>query len=47
MARERIRNGVQKLTLHSRQKPALAGLDPYNFYVDRNSDDNVASVTAS
>ena len=29
------------------QKPAFAGVDPYNFYIDRNSDDNVKDVTAS
>jgi hypothetical protein len=27
-------------------KPAFAGVDPYNFYIDRNSDDNVKDVTA-
>ena len=29
-----------------RQKPTFAGVDPYNFYVDRNSDDNVKDVTS-
>jgi hypothetical protein len=38
---------VQRITLHSRSKPAFAGVDPYNFYIDRNSDDNVKNVTAS
>ena len=47
MAREPVNSGVQKITLHSKQKPAFAGVDPYNFYVDRNSDDNVKAVTAS
>jgi len=28
-------------------KPLFAGVDPYNYYVDRNSDDNVKDVTAS
>ena len=26
--------------------PSFAGVDPYNFYIDRNSDDNVKDVTA-
>jgi len=47
MGREPIRSGVQRITLHSKMKPLFAGVDPYNFYVDRNSDDNVKDVTAS
>ena len=47
MRREPIRRGVQKLVLHSTTKPGFAGVDPYNYYVDRNSDDNVRDVTAS
>ena len=47
MGREPLRSGVQKITLHSKRKPTFAGVDPYNFYVDRNSDDNVRAVTAS
>ena len=47
MRREPVRSGVQKITLHSKAKPAFAGVDPYNYYVDRNSDDNVKDVTAS
>lgn len=47
MKRERIRDGSQRITIRSREKPAFAGVDPYNFYVDRNSDDNVKEVTAS
>ena len=46
MAREPIRSGTQRITLHSKAKPQFAGVDPYNFYVDRNSDDNVKAVTA-
>jgi aminopeptidase N len=47
MGRERLRDGSQRITLATRAKPAFAGVDPYNFYVDRNSDDNVKAVTAS
>ena len=46
MQRERLRDGTQRLTLHSKVKPTFAGVDPYNYYVDRNSDDNVHAVTA-
>src|SRR5947208_9981091 len=47
MARQTIRSGEQQITLHSAAKPTFAGVDPYNFYIDRNSDDNVKEVTAS
>jgi ABC-2 type transport system permease protein len=40
-------NGTQQIVIHSVRKPAFAGVDPYNFYIDRNSDDNVKEVTAS
>jgi ABC-2 type transport system permease protein len=40
-----IHSGVQKLVIHTTAKPTFAGIDPYNFYVDRNSDDNVKPVT--
>ena len=42
-----IHSGVQKVTIHTKVKPTFAGVDPYNFYIDRNSDDNVKDVTAS
>jgi aminopeptidase N len=47
MARKPIHSGVQKITVWTKQKPTFAGVDPYNFYIDRNSDDNVKDVTAS
>jgi aminopeptidase N len=47
LGREPVRSGVQKIVLHSKAKPAFAGVDPYNFYVDRNSDDNVKDVAAA
>jgi aminopeptidase N len=43
---ERIRNGNQRIVIRSKAKPSFAGVDPYNFYVDRNSDDNVKDVSA-
>lgn len=47
MNREPLHNGAQRITLKSKRKPTFAGVDPYNFYIDRNSDDNVKDVTAS
>jgi ABC-type transport system involved in multi-copper enzyme maturation permease subunit len=42
-----IHSGTQTITLHTAAKPTFAGVDPYNFYVDRNSDDNVKEVTGT
>jgi len=39
--------GDHKITLITRDKPAFAGIDPYNTFIDRNSDDNVVAVTGS
>ena len=41
---DRERN--QEIIVHSAKKPAFAGVDPYNYYIDRNSDDNVKEVTS-
>ncbi len=38
-------SGEQKVIILSKKKPAFAGIDPYNKYIDRNSDDNVVAVT--
>ena len=46
MGREGLHDGTQRITLKSKAKPMFAGVDPYNFYIDRNSDDNVKDVTA-
>jgi aminopeptidase N len=43
--RRPIRSGEQQIRLVSKRKPAFAGVDPYNKYIDRNSDDNVVAVT--
>jgi len=45
--RRELRSGVQRLTVRSAAKPLFVGVDPYNFYVDRNSDDNVFAVGSS
>ncbi len=41
MGRQLIKGGKQIITLKSKAKPAFAGIDPYNFHIDRNSDDNL------
>lgn len=45
MERRPVRSGTQEIRIVSTRKPAFAGLDPYNKYVDRNGDDNVVAVT--
>ena len=44
MERYPIRSGRQVLKLVTTTKPAYAGIDPYNFYIDRSSVDNVLPV---
>ena len=42
--RRPIRSGKQQVRIVSKRRPAFAGIDPYNFYIDRNGDDNVVPV---
>ncbi|MFK8014037.1 MAG: M1 family aminopeptidase [Gammaproteobacteria bacterium] len=42
--RESVRSGEQTIVLVSKEKPEYAGIDPYNKYIDRNSDDNLIAV---
>ena len=44
MQRQRIRSGRQVLKFVVDSKPTHAGIDPYNFYIDRNSADNLVPV---
>jgi hypothetical protein len=44
MERQPIHSGRQVLKFVSDRKPGYAGVDPYNFYIDRNSADNVLAV---
>lgn len=44
MQRRAVRAGTQVIEIVSRQKPRFAGIDPYNFYIDKNSDDNLVAV---
>jgi hypothetical protein len=43
MERHRIRSGRQSLKFVTERKPTFAGVDPYNFYIDRKSSDNVSA----
>ncbi|WP_265529472.1 ABC transporter permease/M1 family aminopeptidase [Sphingomicrobium marinum] len=40
-----IEDGTTVITLRSSERPAYVGIDPYNYYIDRNSDDNVQPST--
>lgn len=42
--RRPIHSGSQVIRFVTKAKPAFAGIDPYNKYVDRNSDDNVVGL---
>jgi ABC-2 type transport system permease protein len=44
MERQPIRSGRQVLKFVSDKRPLYAGVDPYNFYIDRDSADNVVAV---
>lgn len=46
MERQKVRSGKQIFRFVTDKKPTHAGVDPYNFYIDRNSGDNVGSVTS-
>ena len=45
MARQPIRTGRQVLHFVTATKPTHAGVDPYNLYIDRDSGDNVKTVS--
>ncbi|MEA1015966.1 ABC transporter permease/M1 family aminopeptidase [Sphingosinicella sp. LY1275] len=45
MEKQPVRSGKQSFRFVTDRKPTHAGVDPYNFYIDRNSDDNVAAVS--
>ena len=44
LERRPIRSGVQTLRFVTTRRPTFAGVDPYNKWIDRNSDDNVRTV---
>jgi ABC-2 type transport system permease protein len=45
LERRPIRSGRQLLEFVTDTKPSFAGVDPYNFYIDRNAADNVLPVS--
>ncbi len=46
MKRYPVRGGKQVIEVVTKgARPTFAGVDPYNFYIDRDSDDNVVPVT--
>lgn len=44
MERKPLRDGRQEIAVVSKAKPSFAGVDPYNYYIDRNADDNLVTV---
>jgi aminopeptidase N len=44
LERRPIRSGVQTLRFITSREPKFAGVDPYNKWIDRNSDDNVRAA---
>jgi ABC-2 type transport system permease protein len=44
LQRQPVKSGKQVFRFVTDRKPTHAGIDPYNFYIDRNSDDNVGPV---
>ncbi|MBL0940878.1 MAG: aminopeptidase [Gemmatimonadaceae bacterium] len=44
MERRMIRSGRQELKFVTTTRPTFAGVDPYNFYIDRQSGDNVRPI---
>jgi aminopeptidase N len=44
LERRPIRSGVQTLRFITTRAPSFGGVDPYNKWIDRNSDDNVRAV---
>lgn len=45
LEKRRIGPGKATIVLTSKKRPAIVGIDPYNRYIDRNSDDNLKDVT--
>ncbi|MBO6608510.1 M1 family aminopeptidase [Altererythrobacter sp.] len=45
MERRAVRSGEQEMVIITDRRPVWVGIDPYNKYVDRNSDDNLVSVS--
>ena len=46
MERRLIQSGSQILRFVTDRRPTHAGIDPYNYYIDRHSGDNVLRLAA-
>lgn len=46
MSRISIKNGLNSIVLKTPRKPQFVGVDPYNYYIDQNSDDNILEIKA-
>lgn len=44
LERRPVRSGAQTFKIVTRTKPVWVGVDPYNKYIDRNSDDNLVQT---
>ncbi|MDJ0979676.1 MAG: M1 family aminopeptidase [Erythrobacter sp.] len=45
LERRQVASGEQEITIVTDTRPSWVGVDPYNKYVDRNSDDNLVAVS--
>ena len=43
--RHKITSGTQKIRIVTKKRPEFAGVDPYNKYIDRDSDDNIVEIS--
>ncbi|MFK8054130.1 MAG: M1 family aminopeptidase [Woeseiaceae bacterium] len=43
-SRRSVVSGEQEIVVRTAERPAYAGIDPYNKYIDRNSDDNIKAT---
>ena len=44
LERRPVKSGTQTIKVITRAKPVWVGIDPYNKYIDRNSDDNLTEI---
>lgn len=45
LERRPFSSGRQEIRIVTRERPVHAGIDPYNTFIDRNSDDNLVETT--
>lgn len=45
MEQRSIKSGKQTIRIVTAKRPSLVGIDPYNKYIDRNSDDNIFDLS--